>query len=205
MPSDISRQLEGVLNSIGGLNNSVSSLKGKADLLIEQNQDYEDRLKQYTEGKELYRKAIVLVGQAGETARVAIKSGFEGIVTHALRSIVGEDYTFEIVFEKRGNVQEANFNVKTKELGEPFDPIDSRGGGIVDIVSIALRVSLLELFQPRIEGPIILDEPFKHLSKEYIQSAGEFLDGVATKMGRQIILVTHIRELTNEADKVIEL
>jgi len=201
MQNDIA-EIGKVLQELEKIN---TSLEGKSELLRQQNSDNEARLKACEKDRELYKKAIELVSLAGSTARESIKKGFENIVTHALRSIVGEDYRFQIDFEKRGNLQEANFNVMSGSLSEPFDPLDSRGGGIVDIISIALRVSLLELYQPRTEGPLILDEPFKHLSSMYINGAGDFLNGVADKMGRQVIVVTHIRGLTYEADNLIEV
>jgi DNA repair exonuclease SbcCD ATPase subunit len=205
MQTDIAGGIDQVDRLLKVLERDIATQEGKTDILYRQNEDYEGRLKQYEKDTELFRKAIELVGMAGTTARESLKIGFEGIVTHALRSIVGEDYRFEIGLSKRGNLQEADFNVKSGELTLAFDPMDSRGGGIVDIISIALRVSLLELFYPRIQGPLILDEPFKHLSSIYINGAGEFLNGIAEKMGRQIIVVTHIHGLTYEADNIVEV
>lgn len=187
------------------LKSQIAHLQGKADLLSRQNTENEARLEEYKTDREVFKKAIELIAVAGEAVRENIKGGFEKIVTHALRSIVGEDYSFAITFDKRGNQQEANFTIKSGDLSEAFNPMDSRGGGIIDIVSLALRVSLLELTQPKVDGPLILDEPFKHLSKEYIENANVFLKGLSDKLGRQIICVTHIRELANEADKIIEI
>ena len=47
---------------------------------------------------------------------------------------------------------------------------------------------------------MLLDEPGKMISKEYLPNVAEFLKQYATKTGRQIILVTHHEALADVAD-----
>ena len=75
------------------------------------------------------------------------------------------------------------------------------GGGVVDTVSIALRIAFLLKYSPPIQGPIILDEPAKHLSDEYVFNIAEFLKQVCKEFNRQIILVTHNQHLSAIGDK----
>ncbi|MCR3957007.1 MAG: ATPase, partial [Gudongella sp.] len=65
------------------------------------------------------------------------------------------------------------------------------GGGVVDIVSLALRISFMQTHKPSIEGPLILDEPAKHVSEEYIYNVGDFVRQSSSMFNRQIIMVTH--------------
>lgn len=58
----------------------------------------------------------------------------------------------------------------------------------------------METIKPRVQGPIILDEPGKHVSEDYIVPMIEFLKSVGETFGRQIILVTHNTHLTESAD-----
>jgi len=205
MSENISRSLSAVGDRIRLLENDISSLEGQQALLTKQTTDNEAKVVKIKESREVFKKSVILVSVAGEQVRENIKAGFENIVTHALRSIVGEEYSLKVVFSKRGNMQEAQLNVITPDFGEAYDPIDCRGGGIVDIVSLALRVAMLELHQPKIHGPLILDEPFKHLSKEYIQNASVFLAELVNKMERQVICVTHVTSLANESGNVIQI
>ena len=80
-------------------------------------------------------------------------------------------------------------------------PQEARGGGIVDIISLALRVAMLQCGPGKIEGPLLLDEPAKHVSEEYITQVGEFLRQVSKSFNRQVIIVTHDRHLSEIADK----
>jgi DNA repair exonuclease SbcCD ATPase subunit len=88
---------------------------------------------------------------------------------------------------------------------EAADPLGSRGGGVVDIVSLALRIVILELYTPRIDGPLMLDEPTKQLSKEFSDRAAELLRAISERTGRQIILVTHDPVLAKEAEMRFQL
>ncbi len=101
----------------------------------------------------------------------------------------------------------AEFYVITDWEGTPVKtkPQDARGGGVVDIISLALRVAMVETFRPRPEGPLILDEPGKHVSAEYVIPMLEFLKSTAEMFGRQVILVSHNSHLTEGADRVFQV
>ena len=155
--------------------------------------------------KVLYKKAIEILDLAQQSLQSSMKEKFESIVTYALHYVFGPEYSFELEFGRRGNYQEVDLNVHTEALEGSYDPLDTSGGGVLDIVSLALRVAFLELYTPKIEGPIILDESFKHLSEQYLLSAGKFLNILANRTKRQIIMVSHKTELINTADNIVEI
>ncbi len=158
------------------------------------------------EDKQLVSKEAVLLFEfAGQSAREFITSKFNDIVTFALQSIFGEDYKFTVELKIKRNAVWAEFQVSSAGYKEPADPLLSRGGGVIDIVSMALRIVLLELYTPKIEGPLLLDEPTKQLSKEYSSRAAELLTSISERTKRQIILVTHDQILAKEAEKRFEL
>jgi DNA repair exonuclease SbcCD ATPase subunit len=65
-----------------------------------------------------------------------------------------------------------------------------------------LRVAVLQTFsRPKIIGPLVLDEPAKHVSDEYITRVTKFLKNVSEMYERQIIVVTHQQHLSQVADK----
>ncbi|MBC7106618.1 MAG: ATP-binding protein, partial [Firmicutes bacterium] len=86
-------------------------------------------------------------------------------------------------------------------------PQDARGGGVVDVISLALRVALLQTVRPPLPGPLMLDEPGKHVSEEYARSLALFLKSVSEMFGRQIVLVTHNQHLAEVGDRafVVEM
>lgn len=150
------------------------------------------------------REAMYLLEHAGRGGRELITKKFNDIVTFALQSVFGEDYRFETSHEVKRNAVWLDFRVVSSDYDEPADPIYSRGGGVTDIISLALRVILFELYTPRIDGPLILDEPTKQLSKQFSSRAAEFLSAISERTGRQIILVTHDPILAS-AGKTFEL
>lgn len=161
------------------------------------------RLKVITGQIDLFEKARILLQKAGEIARETAKTQIEQLVTDALQFVFESDnIKFEIEMkETRGRV-EANFWIVSEYEGKParFDATDSRGGGVVDIVSLALRLAMIQSFRPEVGGPLMLDEPGKHVSAEFSGNMARFLEEVAGKFGRQVIMVTHNSELAGAAD-----
>jgi len=72
---------------------------------------------------------------------------------------------------------------------------------VIDIISLAIRIAMLECSNLEIKGPIILDEPAKHVSDDYITHVAEFLKQVTHMFQRQVIMVTHNRHLSEMADR----
>jgi DNA repair exonuclease SbcCD ATPase subunit len=205
MQCNLESELKFVEDHIESLKIRIGALSGKEDLLIKQISDGEDRLVEISHKKEVYSKGIEVLDFAQESVKMGIKNGFESVVTYALQFIFGINYIFQLDFGRRGNLQEVGLNVKTDVLTESYDPMDTSGGGVIDVVSIALRVAILELHKPKIQGPIILDESFKHLSREHLYQAGAFLNALVSRVGRQIIMITHSPELVKMADNAIEI
>jgi len=86
--------------------------------------------------------------------------------------------------------------------GVRMNPSADSGGGAVDVAAFALRLSLWSLQNPRSRNTIILDEPFRFLSKDLHHKAGELLKQISETLGIQLIIVTHEKELQQYANKV---
>jgi len=193
-------------NSLNDLTSKLSSLQGQSSLLSEQCESSEHKIDDLNHNKELYRKSVELLTIVEKSTKEVIKKGFEEIVTYALQYILSSsEYSLNLEFGRRGNLQEVNFNLITPDCKEPHDPLLSSGGGVLDILSLALRISQLEVTKPKIEGFIALDEPFKHLSENHLEAAQDFVKAINRRINRQIIMVTHKKELVVNADKAIEI
>ena len=68
-----------------------------------------------------------------------------------------------------------------------MDPLDSNGGGVVDVMSIALRLCCLTLSEN--SRVLMLDEPFGHLRGEARERLGELLAIISEKLNVQILMV----------------
>jgi len=205
MQRDIESEINSIKSNLSSLSSDISFLSGQKDLLKKQIKISEQNLEKAEYQKERYAKAIELLNFVQKATKEKIKEGFEKIVTYALQYIYSEDYKFELEFGRRGNLSEIDLKVITPKCKKPGDPLVTSGGGVLDILSLALRIALLELSQPKVEGFIVLDEPFKHLSVEYLERARTFIEAINKKIGRQIILITHKQELVDSAQNSIEI
>lgn len=197
------KQLE---EKIDSLHSELSSLQGQCDLLQEQSTKSKNKLEDLEHKKELFKKAVELLTIVEQSTKEVVKKGFEEIVTYALQYILSSNgYSLELNFGRRGNLTEVDFNLISPDCKEPSDPLLSSGGGVLDILSLALRVSMLEIVKPKIPGFLALDEPFRHLSSEYLENARNFLKSINRRINRQIIVVTHKQSLVINADRAIKI
>ena len=124
------------------------------------------------------------------------------IVTRCLKTVFGpEAYDFEIRFEqKRGKTEARCVFIRD---GSELDPISSAGGGVIDVVSMALRLACLLLTTPKRRRLLCLDEPMRMVSKEYRPLVAQLLLQLAQELDLQLILCTHHPDLA--IGKVITL
>lgn len=149
----------------------------------------------------------LLLGKVSDLARARVKSHVEATVTAALQAVLGRPMRFEVRLRDLGGQPAAEWFVVSQDGGDEIvtDPEDGRGGGVLDIVSLALRMAVLELSRPRIDGPLIIDEGGKHVSRQYLPALAEFLKEYAARTGRQVLFVTHAPELAAAAHRAYKL
>jgi DNA repair exonuclease SbcCD ATPase subunit len=203
-------------SELAALRTRHSQAQGQRDLLVAQHREKENELSAARADIELWRDVQILLSKASEFARQQLKTRIEQTVTAALSAIFNDSsMRFEIEMKDIGGKPAADWrvvscydvpakagdeDVKISAYTVVASPEDAKGGGVTDVVSLALRLALLELSRPRPEGPVLFDEPGKMISKEYLPNVAEFLKQYAAKTGRQIILVTHHEALADVAD-----
>lgn len=144
-----------------------------------------------------------LVQEVAQKLQQAVHNQIAGIVSLGLKTVFSEPYNFKINFEKKRGRTEARLIFERDGL--ELDPISAAGGGVIDVAAFTLRVACLSLSKPALRPILILDEPFKNVSKTkgYLDQIPLLLEKLAEEMGLQIIMVTHIEEL--KVGKVIDL
>lgn len=174
--------------------------------------EHSHALRQIKEEKEHLRKAEARVKALQEaqailqaiakTVQASAHSQISDIVSRCLEAVFGEEaYEFQIKFqEKRGKTEaELLFVQGDREI----DPLGAAGGGVVDVASFALRLAALLLSRPAKRKLLVLDEPMKHLSRNYQPAVAQLLESLAREFGIQILLITHSDLL--KVGKVIHL
>jgi len=190
-------------SALSRMKNYYSAGVGARDLLKKQLAGKESELEIAREEISTWEQVQVLLTKVSDFAREQLKTRIEETVTAALLAVFGEGLTFRINMRQLGGQPAAEWQVISQygDLEVAANPEDARGGGITDVVSLALRLTMLELVRPKPGGPVILDEPAKMVSAEYAENLAFFLKQYAERTGRQIIMVTHNARLAEVADK----
>lgn len=178
--------------------------RGHQEHLLSEKKQWEMRLQQIRQEIEDYTKARYLLQEAASFAREQARQNIEAWVTGALQYVFNtEDIAFRVLLSEKNNRPDADFYVVSHYDGVQVEtkPQDARGGGVVDIVSLALRIALMESGRQQVDGPLMLDEPGKHVSEEYGMMLAQFLKGVTQKTKRQVVLVTHNQYLAESGDR----
>lgn len=146
-------------------------------------------------------KARIVVQQVADTIQKDIEEHISNIVSVALASVFEDPYEFKVQFMARRNQTEADmFFVKD---GNECEPMDSSGGGALDIASLALRMAIWSIKKTR--AIQILDEPAKFLSRDMQSRGSEMLKHLSEKLGIQLIIISHIPEMITAADRVVQV
>lgn len=179
----------------------VDNAKSQLDMVKSTISKTTTDLEQIRISMDFAEQARVIIYNVAQKTQESLILNIESIVTTALQSVFGEDsYEFKVDFNIKRNRTEADlYFVKD---GFRYNPLSGSGYGAVDIASFALRIVALELSQPRVRKVLIIDEPFKNLSEEYHDLAGQMIRELSEKLGIQFIIVAHIKELGDHAHKV---
>lgn len=193
--------------SLSQMKKAYSEGTGARDLLRQQLAEKQKVLNNAVNSIDIWEKVQVLLTKTSEYAREQLKARIEETVTAALQAVFGEGLEFRIIITTFREQPAAEWQVVSKygDMEVAGNPQDARGGGITDIVSLALRLAMMELARPKVTGLVVLDEPGKMVSKEYAANMAYFLKEYAAKTGRQVMLVTHNEELAAAGDKTYQV
>ncbi len=191
-------------DSLARWSSALSAEEGKRSLLLAQRAEAEEARTQAQADLALWEQVSTLFAHTAEAAREQMRRHVEHTVTAALQAVFGAEFSFRIELAVKAGLPVAEWKVSSP-YGDTMletDPEDARGGGIVDVVSMALRLAVLELYQsPRLEGPIVLDEPARMISAEFQASFADFLKAYSSEVHRQVIMVTHSADLAEGATR----
>ena len=85
------------------------------------------------------------------------------------------------------------------------DPLDAKGGSLVDVITTGLLLVFLKSHTPRKRPILMLDEPGKYLDSEKRTRYGHWLTKISRDLGVQVIMITHDVELRQIADRLFQL
>lgn len=180
--------------------------KGARDTLRKQLDDARQGQAEHEALLEAAQRARAILQEAAQATQQQLEFHVADIVTTALQAVFPEPYEFVVRFEiKRGKTECV---MLFKRDGEEFDPMESCGGGPIDVAAFALRVAFWSLSRRNGTRPlIILDEPFKFVSRkgDLQTRCSEMVKTLSDKLGIQILMVSHLPDIIACADKIIPI
>lgn len=184
--------------------NAYIAETSKKQVLEEELRDKEIALAKTRLELETKDVARTLLQKTSDQSREAARVVLESTITTALQHVFGPTFSATIETDVSSGKPVADiYIITTNSAGKTVKckPEEACGGGIVDIVSIALRIAMIQLHQePPINGPILLDEPGKFVSADYSIKLAEFLKYISANFNKQIIFVTHNQDLKSISD-----
>lgn len=181
---------------------TLNTENGKKEAIEQRKANINQKLSSYQ--IDILEQCALLFQHVSAFKRENARQTLEELGTMALQYSMGPDYEMKIELGEERKKPTAEAYVVHLPTLLKTSPLDSNGGGVVDILSIAMRVMVLQMFDdPKIDGPIIMDEPFKMASEEYIPLIATFLKKISEDFDRQIIMITHDEYLAEACDTII--
>ena len=179
-------------------NEKLSSDIIKHNLLLESISSYTDKRNALQERVECAKQARIVLQEVARSTMSNLEYHLSNLVTLALKSINPEWPEFVAEIAIRRNQMECD--LLFEEEGVRYKPTDGAGGGPLDVASFALRCTFWSLRKNR--PCLILDEPFRFLSPDLQENAGDMVKMISSSLGIQIIMVSHQEYVNVSADCV---
>ncbi|MEE9214905.1 MAG: hypothetical protein V3U54_08945 [Thermodesulfobacteriota bacterium] len=174
---------------------------GECNALRTKKEQVELRLMEIDTKIQTHENASIFLQTLSDETRQMIINKMSNIVTDALKQVLDKNLAFEMQLSTERNQVDIKFLVKDTTMNKSYEILNSFGGGLADIVSFPLRVSLLLKWSPQLSRVLIMDETFKAVDVTNQAFLGEFIRQLSEKLRLQIILVTHSSEIASKAHK----
>lgn len=138
--------------------------------------------------KKAVEELTLVVQKAARDTQDQLRVRIEDVVQTSLDAVFPNTYTFKTEFvARRGRTE---LDMWLDKDGARMDPLDSNGGGVVDVISLALRVCCLTM--SKYDRVLLLDEPFPRIRGTARQRLGEVLTLISHRLGIQVIMVADV-------------
>jgi len=191
------------MTDIKNLRNKLEQSKGAKAQLETSLTNLQTQLKEKGRSLRQHEQAKEIIRTVGQKTQEQIQFHIEDIVSMALDAVFDNPYKFAVEFVQRRNKTECDLYFVRD--GNKVDPLTASGVGAVDVAAFALRIASWSMSTPHSRNTIILDEPFRFLSKNYQEQASLMLNEISQKLGIQMIIISHEEALTENVDAIFQV
>ncbi len=188
-----------------GTGEALSDVRAKKAEIASTLHTYESsitRNKQKIDEIELNKTAhIKAIGVLDRAIQIISANGIgkiETIVSDGLKLIFGSDY--KLVIERKEGAKGDSYRLMLEKNGFIAPPIETVGGGIVNVISFLLRVIMIQRF--KLSKLIVLDESFNNVSPEFLPKVSEMIKTLCDEHGYCVLSITQAHGLAVAADHV---
>lgn len=187
------------------LKNSYHQKLGQLQALKERVTICHNQIVTLTAEEDTTLKASLFLQSLSDQTRLQVLDKISGIVTDALQTVKDKNLVFQMNLIVKANQPTLEMGILDKRSGQVYDVLTSFGGGICDIVSLALRVALLVKWQPSLSRVLILDEACKHVAQKDQELLAVFVRKLSEALHCQFIWISHSEILQQAAHKIFEV
>jgi DNA repair exonuclease SbcCD ATPase subunit len=197
-----------VSTDVRGLRHVLEQRKGRKALLESSIEDTQTRIKEKKKSLRQHERAREIIRHVGLKTQQGLQYHISEITSLALQAVFDNPYELVVEFVQRRNKTECDLAFARD--GMILEPLESSGGGAVDVAAFSLRVASWSMQRPRTRAVLILDEPFKQLKGDDAnRRALEMVHEVSEKLGLQVIMVSDERtsreDIIDAADRVFDV
>lgn len=170
------------------LMNLAAGWKGRQDAARVNLEKANAEVSRLTDEKAAIDDLLLAVQKAARDTQDQLRVRIEDVVQAALDAVFPDAYKFKTEFVARRGRTEMDMWLDND--GARMDPMDSNGGGVVDVISLALRVCCLTL--SKYARVLLLDEPFPRIRGVQRQRLGEVVAMISRRLGIQVVMVADV-------------
>lgn len=196
------------MKEINVLESKFKELSSKLEKLNVYHQIVENRYKKSVSDSSNFKYKSELYSKASEIFKRWLEDSIEKnvesiseLTTTGLNYIINDqNLKFVIKQEQKNNRIAMKFVLE--QDGVEGDPLYSYGGGAAVVISLVLRLSIMQ--RMGLGNLLILDESMVALANAYVPNAASFIRQLSERTGVNILMVTHNPEFLNGAHVAYE-
>jgi DNA repair exonuclease SbcCD ATPase subunit len=143
-------------------------------------------------------KAVGLIDRAIQIISANGVGKIESVVSDGLKLVFGQD--IRLVIDRKEGTRGDSYQLIAQKGEVRGAPLDTIGGGPVNVMSFLLRVLMIQRF--KLKKFLALDESFVNVSAEFLPKVSEMIRTLCDQYGFGILSVTHQPMLAAAADRV---
>ena len=175
---------------------SVRSAVQMERTILKRNQD---KVTDLENQKVMNTKALAVIDRAIQVISQNGIGKIETIVSDGLRLVFDDD--LRLVIERKEGARGDSYRLLVQEGNDPpGPPIDTMGGGVVNVISFLLRVIMIQRF--KLSKFIVLDESMNNVSPDRLPRVSEMLRSLCDEHGYTILSITQQTLLASAANRV---